>query len=280
MNPISIALRRPITVMVAIAGMTIAGAFAYYRMKVDIFPALDLPVIYVCQPYGGMDPQQMEGLIANYYEYHFLYINGIHHVESKNIAGRVADEALFPPRHRHGPGHGRDGGIREPIAGIHAAGHRATHSSCASIPAAVPVGYLVLKSDTKTVGQIQDQALFRVRPMFAAIEGVSRRHPSVEASARSWCGLILNRLLAYGLSADQVVQALANGNSIAPSGQIREPNADAAGADQRDGAKASRARLHRSQAGRLPARRRDARPRYRQAADRGRQRHPDRLCAW
>jgi hypothetical protein len=27
---------------------------------VDIFPALNLPVIYVAQPYGGMDPQQME----------------------------------------------------------------------------------------------------------------------------------------------------------------------------------------------------------------------------
>ena len=44
-------------------------------------PALDLPVIYVAQPYGGMDPAQMEGLLTNYYEYHFLYITGIHHVE-------------------------------------------------------------------------------------------------------------------------------------------------------------------------------------------------------
>jgi multidrug efflux pump subunit AcrB len=74
MNPLSLSLRRPITLMVVMVGL----------MKVDIFPALNLPVIYVCQPYGGMDPQQMEGLIANYYEYHFLYINGIHHVESKN----------------------------------------------------------------------------------------------------------------------------------------------------------------------------------------------------
>ena len=46
------------------------------RMSVDIFPALNLPVIYVCQPYGGMDPAQMEGLLTNYYEYHFVQING------------------------------------------------------------------------------------------------------------------------------------------------------------------------------------------------------------
>src|SRR5204862_145402 len=82
--PIPTALRRPITMMVLVAGVACAGLLAYERMKVDIFPPLDLPVIYVAQPYGGMDPQQMEGLIANYYEYHFLYINGIHHVESKN----------------------------------------------------------------------------------------------------------------------------------------------------------------------------------------------------
>ena len=86
MNPIVFALRRPITVMVLIVGVVFAGGLAFSRMKVDIFPALNLPVIYVCQPYGGMDPQQMEGLITNYYEYHFLYISGIHHVESRRTS--------------------------------------------------------------------------------------------------------------------------------------------------------------------------------------------------
>jgi multidrug efflux pump subunit AcrB len=64
---------------------------------VDIFPSLNLPVIYVCQPYGGMDPLQMEGLLTNYYEYHFLYINGIHHVESKNVQGVAIMKLFFHP---------------------------------------------------------------------------------------------------------------------------------------------------------------------------------------
>src|SRR5262249_31003026 len=97
MNPISAALRRPISVMVLIAGVVFAGVLAWTRMKVDIFPALNLPVIYVAQPYGGMDPQQMEGLIANYYEYHFLYINNIHHVESKNVQGVSLMKLYFHP---------------------------------------------------------------------------------------------------------------------------------------------------------------------------------------
>lgn len=105
MNPVVFALRRPITVMVAVLAVAITCFFAIRpkaidqslakvgielplkRMAVDIFPALNLPVIYVCQPYGGMDPAQMEGLLTNYYEYHFLYISGIHHVESRNVQG-------------------------------------------------------------------------------------------------------------------------------------------------------------------------------------------------
>jgi hypothetical protein len=31
-----------------------------------------------------MDPAQMEGFIVNYYEYHFLYITGIEHVEKRD----------------------------------------------------------------------------------------------------------------------------------------------------------------------------------------------------
>src|SRR5688572_322910 len=97
MNPIVFALRHPITIMVAMVALVFVGVFAYSRTKVDIFPQLNLPVIYVCQPYGGMDPAQMEGLIANYYEYHFLYIGGIHHVESKNVQGVSLMKLYFHP---------------------------------------------------------------------------------------------------------------------------------------------------------------------------------------
>ena len=84
---IQFAMRRPITIMVAIVAIVLGCALALSRIEVDIFPRLNLPVVYVAQPYGGMDAAQMEGLLTNYYEYHFLYINGIHHVESRNVQG-------------------------------------------------------------------------------------------------------------------------------------------------------------------------------------------------
>src|SRR5256714_2412709 len=97
MNPIVFALRHPFAVLVAIIGIVLAAGLAYTGMPVDIFPALNTPVIYVAQPYGGLDPQQMEGFITNYYEYHFLYITGIDHVESKNIQSVALMKLFFHP---------------------------------------------------------------------------------------------------------------------------------------------------------------------------------------
>ena len=44
-----------------------------------------------------MDAAQMEGLLTNYYEYHFLYINNIHHVESRNVQGVALMKLFFHP---------------------------------------------------------------------------------------------------------------------------------------------------------------------------------------
>src|SRR3954465_5966842 len=85
MGLLGFALRRPFTVLVAVIALALGSGLAARRMPRDIFPNLNLPVIYVAQPYGGMDPSQMEGYLVYYYEYHFLYINGIEHVESKSI---------------------------------------------------------------------------------------------------------------------------------------------------------------------------------------------------
>src|SRR3954466_16246749 len=91
------AMRRPMTVVVAVIAIILAAVLATRRMAADIFPNLGDPVIFVAQPYGGMDPQQMEGFLTYYYEYHFLYITGIEHVESKSIQGAALMKLVFHP---------------------------------------------------------------------------------------------------------------------------------------------------------------------------------------
>src|SRR4051812_45571329 len=94
---LNLSLRRPVSVFVGAACLGLLAWFSYLRTAVDIFPNLNLPVIIVAQPYGGMDPAQMEGYLVYYYEYHFLYIAGIDHVESKSIQGASLMKLVFHP---------------------------------------------------------------------------------------------------------------------------------------------------------------------------------------
>lgn len=220
MNPINFALRRPVTICVMVLGVILAGLLSLSRIKIDIFPSLNLPVLYVCQPYGGMDPAQMEGLLANYYEYHFLYIGGIHHVESKNVQGVSLMKLYFHP------GTDMAQALAETVGQVNRS--RAFMPPGTVSPfiirfdtGSVPVGYLVLSSETKTIGQIQDQALFKVRPMFANIPGVSSPPPFGGNQRTVVISVLPERLRSYKLSPDAVVDALSHGNAISPSGAIR-----------------------------------------------------------
>src|SRR5262245_51848506 len=97
MNLPQAALRRPLTVIVSVVATALASVLAWQKMPKDIFPALNLPAIYVAQSYGGMDPAQMEGYLVYFFEYHFLYLTGIEHVESKSIQGAALMKLQFHP---------------------------------------------------------------------------------------------------------------------------------------------------------------------------------------
>ena len=220
MNPIVFALRRPYTVLVAVVALLIGAGLASYRQKVDIFPSLNQPVIYVCQPYGGMNPAQMEGLLTTYYEYHFLYVNGIEHIESKNIQGVALIKLYFHP------GTNMAEAMAETVAYVN-------RSRFMMPPGTVPpfitrldtgsasVGYLVLNSDKLSIKEIQDIATMRVRPMFSNVPGISTP-PAFGGNQRAIVVSVdPDQLRSRNLSLDQVTEALANGNVVSPSGNVR-----------------------------------------------------------
>ena len=220
MNPIVFAMRRPFTVMVLVVAVALGSLLAVTRMSIDIFPNLNLPVVYVAQPYGGMDPAQMEGLLTNYYEYHFLYISGIHHVESRNVQGMAVMKLFFHP------GTNMAQAMAETIGYVTRA--RAFMPPGTVSPfvtrfdaGSVPVGYLVLSSETKSIGEIQDQALFKVRPMFASLQGVSAPPPFGGNQRTVVVRADPERLRSYSISPDELITALTNGNTISPSGNVR-----------------------------------------------------------
>lgn len=225
MNLARFALRHPWTIVVTVIAVALGAWVAVQRMARDVFPSLGIPTIYVAQPYGGMDPLQMEGYLTYYYEYHFLYITGIEHVESKSIQGASLMKLQFHP------GTDMASAMAETIAYVNRArafmppgtpGPFVTRFDAGS----VPVGHLVFSSPNpnRTVGQMQDAALNMVRPLFATLPGVSAP-PPFGGSART---ILINvkpeRLRAYGLSPDDIVAAMTAANTISPSGNIALPN--------------------------------------------------------
>src|SRR6201982_186305 len=219
MGLVRLALRRPITVMVLVAALALLSVLAIMRTRVDILPNLDLPVIYVAQPYGGMGPQQIEGYPPYYYEYHFLYINGIESVEAKSIQSTALLRLSFHP------GTNMSEALAQTVSYVNRAHAFMPPGTVSPFvirydAGTLPVGYLVFSSPSRTLSEIQDLALNRVRPVFATLPGVSSP-PPFGANQRT---IILNvnpqRLHAYGLSPDNVVQALTSGNSIQPAGNV------------------------------------------------------------
>jgi multidrug efflux pump subunit AcrB len=213
------ALRRPITMIAALAAVALVAVFATTRMRADIFPDLDLPVIYVAQPYGGMSPAQMEGYITYYYEYHFLYINGIESVESKSIQNTSLLKLTFHP------GTNMAEALAQTIGYVNRA--RAFMPPGTVGPfimrfdaGTVPVGYLVFRSDSRSLGEIQDLALNRVRPQFATLPGLTSPPPFGGSQRTIVVRVDPDRLRSYGLAPDDVIRAVTTGNVIMPSGSV------------------------------------------------------------
>src|ERR1700752_1498127 len=220
MNLVSFAMRRPISLLTMVGAAALAGFLAVDRMSRDIFPDLGVPVLYVAQPYGGVDPAQIEGFITNYYEYHFLYITGIEHVESKSIQGVALIKLQFHP------GTDMAQATAETVAYVDRA---RAFTPTGTVPpfvvrfdaGSVPVGDLVSTSKAKTVAELQDAALFKVRPLFATLPGVSAPPPFGSSQRTILVRLDPGKLRAYNMSPNEVVQALGAGNTVSPSGNVR-----------------------------------------------------------
>jgi multidrug efflux pump subunit AcrB len=211
------ALRRPVTIIVLAFALALLSVIALLRTRIDIFPALDLPTIYVAQPYGGMSPQQMEGFISYYYEYHFLYINGIENVEAKSIQGTALLRLNFHP------GTDMSQALAQTISYVNRAHAFMPPGTVSPFvirfdAGTLPVGYLVFSSPSRTLSEIQDLALNRVRPAFATLPGVSSPPPFGANQRTITLNVSPQKLHAYGLSPEEVVKALTTGNSIRPSG--------------------------------------------------------------
>ncbi len=218
---IQFALRKPITTMVFVLAIILFSVLAIRKSSIDIFPSINAPTIYVAQTYGGLSPQQMEGFITSYYEFHFLYITGIKAVESKSIQGLSLIKLEFHE------GTDMANAMAEVVSYVNRA--RSFMPSGTLPPfvmrydaGSVPVGQLVFSSKSLSLNEIQDLALFKVRPIFAGLPGVSAPPPFGGNQRTIVIKADPEKLRSYNITPDELVAAIAKNNSIIPAGNIRE----------------------------------------------------------
>ncbi len=214
------ALLRPISVLVLFLGLLILSVTAIKTIPIDIFPKLNSPTIYVIEQYGGMSAKQMEGFFSTRMQDQFLYVNGVKTIESKNIQGLTLLKLNFYENANMAEATGQ--------VALQSGRMLANFPATALPPTVIrydasslPVGELVFSSPTKSLQELLDFALTRVRPLFATVQGLSAAPPFGSNQRSVIINLDPKKLSNYNLTADEVVDALVRNNTITPSGNIR-----------------------------------------------------------
>jgi len=214
------ALRRPITVLVIVAGLFFFGVSAVRTIKIDIFPDLNLPVIYVSHPYGGYTPDQMEAYFGKQYVNLLLFVSGVKSIETRNISGLTLIKLTFYE------------GTNMAQAAAEVTGY--TNRAQAGFPpgsqppfilrfdaSTLPVGQLVLSSPTRSNNELLDMANVYIRSSFTSIPGLVAPAP-FGGNVRTVVIKVNPGLMrSHNLTADQIVTALRDNNQNTPAGNVR-----------------------------------------------------------
>ncbi len=223
MGLIRSALRRPISILVIVVGLFFFGVNAVRNIKIDIFPELNLPVIFISNPYGGFTPTQMEAFFGKTYVSLLLYVSGVKTIETRNILGLTLIKLTFYP------GTNMAQAAAEVATFVNRA--QASFPPGAQPPfiirfdaSTLPVGQLVLSSKTRSNNELMDLANVYVRSSFTSIPGLVSPAP-FGGNVRTVVIKVNPELLRiHHLTPDQVVAALRDNNQATPSGNVRIGN--------------------------------------------------------
>jgi len=223
MGLIKSALRKPITILVIVAGVFFFGINAVRNIKIDIFPDLNLPVIYISNPYGGYTPAQMEAYFGKQYVNLMLFVSGVKSIETRNIQGLTLMKLTFY----------EGTNMAQAAAEVTAFANRAQ----AIFPpgsqppfilrfdaSTLPVGQLVLSSPTRNNNELQDLANVYIRSAFTSIPGLVAP-PPFGGNIRTILIKVDPELMrAHNLTPDQIVTAMRENNQSSPAGNVRIGN--------------------------------------------------------
>src|SRR3984885_8808312 len=214
------AIRTPYLIIVACVMVFVLGVSSVARMPVDMFPAMNVPVVIVATFYSGMPPEQIEGNITYHLERFFTLASGIDHMESRSLAGVSVIKVYFQP------GTNPDSAVTT-IASLAMA--EISHLPPGTLPpfvlkmdaSSLPVCLVTLRGDDLSETQLKDLAQNVVRNQLAGVSGAAVPQPF----GGRWRQIMLYadpyKLEARQLSLMDVVRAMNDSNLILPAGDVQ-----------------------------------------------------------
>src|SRR5579862_5003916 len=214
------AIRTPYLIVVICLVIAIIGAVSVARMPVDLFPAMNIPVVAVATFYSGMPPEQVEGNITYHLERFFTLASGIDHMESRSLSGVSLIKVYFQP------GTNPDSAVTT-IASLAIA--EISHLPPGTLPpfvlkidaSSLPVCLVTLKGEDLSETQLKDLAQNVVRNQLAGVAGAAVPQPF----GGRWREIMLYadpfKLEARQLSLMDVVRAMNDSNLILPAGDVQ-----------------------------------------------------------
>ena len=221
---VRLALRRPLSVAVMALLMLVMGVLSFTLMNVDIFPAINLPVVMVVWSYPGLNAVDMERRLVIISERAYsTTVDGIEHIESQSIIGIGVLKVYFQPGTDIGAAIAQIDSVSETI--LRQAPQGTTAPNIISYNAAnVPVAQLNIYSDTLSQQQLFDYGLNFIRLQLFTIPGFSSPAPIGGVQRAVVVNLDPKQLYSNGLSPVDIGNALSTTNVVIPSGTARMGN--------------------------------------------------------
>ena len=218
---VRIALQRPYTFVVMAMLILIFGVMAWVKTPTDVFPDINIPVVSVVWTYNGLPPDDMSGRIIYYYERTLSsQVNDIQHMESQSLTGYGIVKVFFQPNVN----------INTALAQVTAASQTVLKFLPPGITppyvlffnaSSVPVLQLAISSKTISQAELFDYAQNFIRPQLATVAGAAIPSPYGGKVRQVQVDINQGKLQSYGLSAEDVVNALAKQNLIIPMGTAK-----------------------------------------------------------
>jgi multidrug efflux pump subunit AcrB len=218
---VRLALRRPYTVLVSVLAVLLFSGLALQRLRRDILPNIDIPVVNVIWNFPGLSADDMEKRVVFITERAVsTTVGDIERIESQSLLGIGLVRVYFQEGVDVGAAIAQINAVCNTILRILPPG--ITPPNILQYNASnVQVAQLTVKSDSVSEQELFDYGLNFLRLRLFTIKGLSTPAPFGGRTREIVADLEPRKMQAHGVSAEDVVTALTNNNVILPAGQAR-----------------------------------------------------------